>query len=109
MADITVFISAKCPNCQSFASTYSSWIEEDRKRTKVIVTNDLFDHTIQDLLDALHVDQLPSVLYEKEVYGGADAFKKMHELTGIECGKVAAPYGLASLRSRTCVNRILCA
>ena len=85
MSDITVVLSAGCAHCNLFAECYAGWIEGDRKRTNVIMVDNITNRTVQDLLDVMRVDRFPAVLCQNDVHCGAGAFTKMRELTGIEC------------------------
>ena len=75
-------------------------------RTKVIVADDLTNHTVQDLLGALHVDQLPSLLFQDRAYCGAAAFEKMREITGVDCFAAGTGTGIGELASMQCEKKI---
>ena len=106
MSKLTIVLNNKCCFCQSFCEQYKNWIEE--KNVKVIVTPDLTDYAVRDLLDVLEINELPAVILTNKIaYTGINAFNKMHELTGVEGECTKGGNTTKILAHDQCITKVL--
>lgn len=79
--DNVLFLSVDS-HSKMFTSTYGD-IPNLQESMKAIILTDLTVRDTIDLLEVLGVTMFPSILQDRKVYGGSDAFALMHTLTGV--------------------------